>query len=205
MATIQMEQRLLAENGPPCRGVDSVLEKKPEFASLRNTVFCKQTVEVQTVAITSDYSRDVVFKIFTMYDIANVKLWLKSWESLLKRLDGIGFIASQSGSGSGCQAWKYILVDPVDGQTFQGDDAKAETEAGCDYATSTKRYAESRARVIRLTAGLDDSTVTASSWSYEFEIKHKHLQKVLDQPVEVSSTLVAHFQRFDDGWRFTGY
>ena len=78
-------------------------------------VFCKQTVEVQTVAITSDYARDVVFKIFTKYDTANTKLWLKSWELLLKRLDSIGFVPYQIGSGSGCQYFKYKLIDPVDG------------------------------------------------------------------------------------------
>lgn len=141
LATIQIEQRVSAEKGPPCRGVDSDLEKKPEFSSLRNTVFCKQTVEVQTVAITSDYTRDVVFKIFTKYDTTNVKLWLESWELLVKRLDGIGFVPNQIGSGSGCQYWKYKLIDPIDEQTFQSSNDKGETEAGCDYLSSTRRYA----------------------------------------------------------------
>jgi hypothetical protein len=194
VATIQIERRVSAENGPPCRGVDSDLEKKPEFASLRNTMFCKQTVEVQTVAITSDYARDVVFKTFTRYDVTNVKLWLASWDLLVKRLASIGFVPSQIGSGSGCQYFKYKLIDPVDGQTFQDSDSNGETEAACGFLSSTRRYAEKYALTIRLASTYE--------W-YRLEERQKHFQNLLTQPVEVSDPNVAYFQRFDDGWRLT--
>jgi hypothetical protein len=158
LATIQIQQRVSAENGPQCKGVREDLEKKPEFASLRNTVFCTNTVEVETVAITSDYARDVVFKISTRYDTADVRLWLGSWESLVKRLDGIRFVPYQIGSGSGCQYWKYKLIDPVDGQTFQSTDVERETEAGCGDMSSTRRYAENYARTIRF------ATYSTNEW-----------------------------------------
>lgn len=160
-------------------------------------MFCKPSVEVQTVAITSEYARDVVFKTFTKYDTMNAKLWLESLDQFLGRVERIGFVPRPLGRQSRCQLWKYILIDPVDGQEFQNLDLEGGSEAGCEFPTSTEQYAQNHARSIRF------ATYTTIKW-YRFAEKRQHFQGVLTKPIEVSDSRTAHFQRFDDGWRLTG-
>jgi hypothetical protein len=183
------------------------LAQKPEFRSLQGKSICQQTVDIQAVAITSEDTREVVFRVISEYDPAIIELWLTSFDRLRKRLHSIPFTATmdseeppQNIRQPGCHYWSYSLVDPEDGQTFQPE---SEYKDIWDCAVSmklytlyghaaTKQLAESYAHQLRLERSYQWQT---------FETERAVMIQRMQQPREAGTDMVAHFQRFDDGWR----
>ena len=191
-------------------GLEIDLERKPEFRLLLGKALCQQTVEIQTVAITSDNTREVVFKVTSEYDPSSLQVWLSSFERLKARLLGLPFAAKaktveppEFTRGPGCRYWNYALVDPEDGQSYEPEWEQREVwdcAIGMRTMTlyghaATRQFAETHARSLRL----DKSP----KWQ-GLENRSKEMRTRLDQRREVGQSEVAHFQRFDDGWRITG-
>jgi hypothetical protein len=179
---------------------------KPEFKALAGKRLCNLSVEIYTVAVTSDTTRDVVYKVQYRYDTAVVREWLNSFYKLEARLLQIPFTAKHKntgpqffGSDGACFDWDFFFVDPEDGDNYAIDLKECQSainETHLHKRVLTPILAARAAQAMKL-----PQTV---GWK-----NHSHLcayfLTVLTQPVHESEPLVAHFQLFDDGWRPTEF
>lgn len=190
--------------------LESELERKPEFRLLLGKALCKQSIEIQTVAITSDNTREVVYRVLTEHDSSHLWVWLSSFERLKARLTGLSFAAKAKSieppeftREPGCRYWNYELVDPEDGQSFS---AKWEQREVWDCAigmkaltlygsAATRQFAETHARSLRL-----DESPQWQNLDYRSALNRSRL----GQPREFGPDEIVHFQRLDDGWKIKG-
>jgi hypothetical protein len=185
-----------------CSIGDDSIYQKPEFRSLAGRHLCVISVEIQTVAITSDTTREVVYNVRRRYDPTVIQEWISSYDKLMARLALLPVSVGKSQSSISddvCYAYDFSVIDPTDGQKFSIDinDCRRfmADHRQLDREEVTPQLADEVARLM----------FPGSSTDFLFFSRdgiREQLKRLLSrtEPVEEDRGL-ADFQLFDDGWR----